>query len=80
MVCLVCKDLERALDTGNSDYNKARSSVCYRFSRKFAALKYVDMERAKSELEEHQLLCGRAGKEPARSLSGSPSKAVKLIA
>jgi hypothetical protein len=53
--------------------------VCYRFSRKFAALKYVDMERAKSELEEHQLLCDGAAKEPARSLPG-PSRALKLIA
>ena len=35
----------------------ARSSACYRVTTEFAAQKNVDMERARYELEEHQLVC-----------------------
>jgi hypothetical protein len=80
MVCLVCKDLEQAFNAVHSEYDEARSSMCYRFTRKFAALKYVDMERAKSALEEHKLHCDSGVKGPERAMSGSPSRALKLIA
>jgi hypothetical protein len=36
---------------------EARSSVYYQVSTELAARKNVDMERAKSHLEEHQLAC-----------------------
>jgi len=80
MVCLVCQDLERALDAVHNEYDEARSSMCYRFTRKFAALKYVDMERAKSALEEHQLQCNSTAKGPERASPYSPSRDMKLIA
>jgi len=80
MVCSVCKDLERAFDAVHSEYDQARSSMCYRFTKKFAALKYVDMERAKSALEEHKSQCDSAAKEPERARPTSPSRALKLIA
>lgn len=57
MDCPVCRDLERAYDVMSAEYSDARSSACYPSIRKFAAVKNVDMERARYELEEHRLLC-----------------------
>jgi hypothetical protein len=42
---------------GTSFQGQAHSSAYFRVSRKLAALKNVDMERAKNDLEEHQLVC-----------------------
>ncbi len=52
---LVCKNLKRALEIRRSEYLEARSAAYYRVSTELAAYKNVDMERAKSDLEEHQL-------------------------
>ena len=57
MDCLICKDLERALESRPSAYIEARAAAYYRVSTELAAKKNVDMERAKSDLEEHQLVC-----------------------
>ena len=57
MVCFICRDLEQAFKARLSEYIAARSSAYFRVSRKLAALKNVDMERAKNDLEEHQLVC-----------------------
>ena len=57
MDCLICKDLERALESRRSAYIEARAAAYYRVSTELAAKKNVDMERAKSDLEEHQLVC-----------------------
>jgi hypothetical protein len=57
MDCLICKDLERALESRRSAYVEARAAAYYRVSTELAAKKNVDMERAKSDLEEHQLVC-----------------------
>ena len=57
MDCLICKDLERALELRRSKYFEARSAPYYRVSTELAAQKNVDMERTKSDLEEHQLVC-----------------------
>lgn len=57
MDCPICRDLKRAYEAGLSGYIEARSSACYQVSKKLAAKKNVDMERAKYELEEHRLLC-----------------------
>lgn len=65
MECLVCRDLERAYDVVRREYSEARSSACYPVSGKFAAVKNVDMERGRYELEEHRLQCVSAGKVPA---------------
>jgi hypothetical protein len=62
MDCLICKDLERALEFKNGEYIEARSAAYYRVSTELAAYKNVDMERAKSDLEEHQLVCVSAAK------------------
>jgi Zn-dependent peptidase ImmA (M78 family) len=60
--CLVCKDLERVFQSRRSQYIEARCSAYYRVSTELAAYKNVDMERAKSDLKEHRLLCVSAAK------------------
>jgi hypothetical protein len=62
MNCLVCKNLERALESKRSEYREARSSAYYRVTTEFAAHKNVDKERAKSNLEDHQLVCTSAAR------------------
>lgn len=57
MTCLACKDLERTLDFRRSKYFEARSAAFYKVSTELAAQKNVDMERAKSDLEEHYSVC-----------------------
>ena len=57
MDCLECKNLEEAFESALSQYNDARSAAYYRVSTELAAKKNVDMERARNELEEHQLIC-----------------------
>jgi len=57
MGCPMCRDLKRSYERGLSEYTEARSSASYGVSTRFAAFKNVEMERAKSELEEHRLVC-----------------------
>jgi hypothetical protein len=66
MHCPVCRALERAFDAGFNEYVEARSSACFRVCTEFAALKNVDMERARYELEEHHLVCASAVRVFAR--------------
>ena len=62
MDCLICMALERTFESGRSKYIAARSAAYYRVSTELAASKNVDMERAKSDLEEHRLVCVSAVK------------------
>ena len=57
MHCLECKNLEEAFESRLSKYIEARSAAYYRVSTELAAKKNVDMERARNDLEEHQLIC-----------------------
>jgi hypothetical protein len=57
MQCLKCKNLEEAFDSRLSKYVEACSAAYYRVSTELAAMKNVDMERARYDLEEHQLTC-----------------------
>jgi hypothetical protein len=57
MHCLKCKNLEEAFESRLSKYIEARSAPYYRVSTELAATKNVDMERARNDLEEHQLIC-----------------------
>jgi len=50
-------DLEQAFESRLSEYIEARSAAYYRVSTELAASKNVDMERARNDLEEHQLVC-----------------------
>jgi hypothetical protein len=60
MDCLICRDLKRTLEFRRNGYFKARSAAYYRVSTELAAYKNVEMERAKSNWEEHQLVCACA--------------------
>jgi hypothetical protein len=60
MECPICGDRERAYQARLSEYTEARSSACYQVSKRLAAFKNVEMERAKSDLEEHRLVCASA--------------------
>jgi hypothetical protein len=61
--CLECKNLTRDFESHLAKYQAARSSVLYRISTEFAAKQQVDMERARNDLEEHQLVCALARHE-----------------
>ena len=58
--CLECKDLERALKLTVASYVTARSAAFYRVCTDIAAKKEVDMERARTDLQEHRLVCAFA--------------------
>ena len=57
MDCMICKDLQRAFESSHSAYTDACSAAYYRVSTELAAYKNVEMERARTNLEEHQLVC-----------------------
>lgn len=67
MACLICKDLERTLDFRRSKYFEARSAAYFQVSTELAAKENVDMERAKIDLEQHQLACVSAAKSGSTS-------------
>jgi hypothetical protein len=69
--CLICKDLERVFECRRSEYDEARSAAYYQVTTEFAAHKNVDKERAKSDLEDHQLVCVSAAKMRQSVLLGS---------
>ena len=60
MNCFECKDLERYFDEMQARYVAARTSAYYRVCTELAAKREVDMERAKSALEEHRSVCASA--------------------
>lgn len=57
MKCLRCNDLIRVFESRSAEYAKARSAIFYRVSTELAARKQVDMERARTDLDEHRLEC-----------------------
>jgi hypothetical protein len=69
MSCLSCQNLERALEVRQSEYIEAIASPYYRFSRKFAAYRSVELERAKNELEEHRSVCVSVLEQPTASVN-----------
>jgi hypothetical protein len=79
MGCLICKDLERVFESKRGQYIEARSAAYYRVSTELAASKNVDMECAKSDLEEHQLVCVSAAEVrqsgPGAAMAGNKKTA-----
>ena len=57
MICAQCKDLERFFGETLARYDAARNAAYYRVCTELAAKREVDMERAKSALEEHRGMC-----------------------
>jgi hypothetical protein len=71
MYCLLCENLERAFDARQKEYFESATLACFRVSRKFAAYKNVEMERARLELQEHQLVCVAAANASGRLPGGT---------
>jgi len=71
MYCLLCENLERAFEARRSEYLESGSLAYYRVSKKFAAYKNVEMERARIELQEHQSVCVSAANLSARLPAGT---------
>ena len=65
MSCVRCTSLLRTFRAAQSSYQAARTSAFFVVTQQLAASKQVDMERAKSELFEHQKICRPPG-YPAR--------------
>jgi hypothetical protein len=57
MRCTLCENLEQAFQTRQNEYFESATLACYHVSRKFAAYKMVEMERARLEFQEHQAVC-----------------------
>jgi hypothetical protein len=67
MRCLICRNLELAFEARRNEYIQASSLAYVLVSKKFAAYKNVEMERALIELQEHRAVCLFASSEVARS-------------
>jgi cytoplasmic iron level regulating protein YaaA (DUF328/UPF0246 family) len=61
MDCVKCRELRQVFEFKLDKYIEARSAAYYRVSTELAAHKNVDMERARNDFEEHQLVCGFIG-------------------
>jgi hypothetical protein len=72
MECLTCKNLKKAFESRRREHVEALSSVYYRVTTEFAAHKNVDKERAKSDLEEHELVCVDASQMRRSALLAVP--------
>jgi hypothetical protein len=57
-----CESLNQVFESKLNGYLAARSAVLYQISTEFAAKQQVDMERAKSDMEEHLSSCSSATK------------------
>jgi hypothetical protein len=57
MNCSECTYLNRAFESAHIKYVEARYARFYRVSTEIAAREQVDMERAKTDLQEHQSMC-----------------------
>jgi hypothetical protein len=53
----MCRELKRVFELKLIQYGGARASAYYRVSTQLAARRNVDMERAKNDWEEHQMVC-----------------------
>jgi hypothetical protein len=60
--CLTCEQLNRIFQSRLTRYIAARSAAFYRVSAKFAAIQLVDLERARSDKDEHLSMCPFAAK------------------
>jgi hypothetical protein len=66
MHCLLCENLERTFEARRMEYIESGSLAYFRVSKKFAAYKNVEMERARIELQEHQSVCVSAANVTGR--------------
>lgn len=60
VACSKCSYLERALESRHREYLAAHSEVLRRVRSERAAYDFVEMERARSELDMHRSVCASA--------------------
>jgi len=60
MRCSTCVNLERALKSRHGEYLAAQSEVLRRVRSERAAYDFVELERARSELDMHRSTCASA--------------------
>jgi len=75
MHCQLCLNLQAAFDALQTAYVQAGASASDQVSKKFAAYLRVEMERAKMELEEHNLDCPAVANAMQQSPAFSPASA-----
>ena len=90
MHCQVCENLKLALKARTREYVEASSDAYSRATNRFAAYVNVEMERARTELQEHRMVCLYASNDsafpPVADLrrrpiqSEAPSLSVKSVA
>jgi hypothetical protein len=81
MSCPICGTLQRDYENKLGEYIAARTSAVYGLSKKTAAEKNVEMERARYELEEHQIVCAPAFRSlELIAVRGVSAKMTKLVA
>ncbi len=64
MDCLICRELEQKLETRRMQFAEACCSASYGVSTKSAAYRNVDMEQARSELQDHRSVCAYLCRKP----------------
>ena len=57
MRCSICVNLERALKSRHREYLAAQSAVLLRVRSELAAYDFVEMERARSDLDMYRSTC-----------------------
>ena len=57
MSCSECRDLWHVFERVNTRFNQALHAAFYRISTEIAAHEFVELQRAKNDLQEHQLAC-----------------------
>ena len=57
MNCSECRDLYRVFERKNASYLESRAAAFFQVSPRIAVRKYVDVQRAVSDLQEHQAEC-----------------------
>jgi hypothetical protein len=71
MNCPICKSLEEVCESRTREYVKALSGAYYQVSTELAAYKNVEMERARSELEEHRCVCAPKARQSTHCIRGA---------
>jgi hypothetical protein len=74
LACSKCTYLERALESRHKEYHTACSRTLRRISLKFAAYDFVEMQRARSELDMHRSTCTSAIAAAASQHSQVPER------
>jgi hypothetical protein len=70
MDCSICKDLEKEVETREREFAEARCSASYGVCIRPAAYRNVNMEFARSALQDHQSVCATVVRKPTLRASG----------